>query len=476
MRNKMKRHVLPLLLTACALAACSRTVPVNTELAQPVVDAKLIGVIAPKTLAQTHNDLTVGCEVLDRDYADYHAYKEYLSELGIRKIRLQAGWAKTEKEKGVYDFAWLDSIIDDAVARGLEPWLQTSYGNELYEGGGSRYLGAAIPTSEEALDAWYKWVHAMAVRYKGKVHEWEIWNEPDDFMAKHPEEVVAFTIHTAEVIKEVDPEAKIAAFALAFWRPDDFKDAMTRIQKAGKLDLFEWISYHWYRYRPEDMYGWVRAMQDTLDRLGIKTLIRQGETGAPSKGHMGGSLTNYDWSEISQSKWALRRMLSDRGRDIPTTIYGMSDMNYRQDDAIKRKNVKGLLESDDNNQIVRRKQSFFGVRNLVAVWELLGDHTPSDMISVEGEGSYSVYPYVDAQGYHSFVVWDDAKAPVDAVEAPLRTVTVKNGKFRKPVCVDIRTGNVYAIKAKKTGTDWVLSVPIYDSPVYVVDKSSLILK
>jgi len=460
---------------AIGLLSCG-TVKVNDELAQPVVDAKLIGVIAPKTLAQTHNDLTVGCEVLDRDYADYHAYKEYLSELGIRKIRLQAGWAKTEKEKGVYDFAWLDSIIDDAVARGLEPWLETSYGNDIYEGGGTKYLGATFPTSEEALNAWYKWVHAMAVRYKGKVHEWEIWNEPDGYMMKHTEDFTAFTIRTAETIKEVDPDAKIAALALAAWRPDAFKKFLTLAQEAGKLDLFEWVSYHWYHYRPEDMYKKVNAMLDTLSQFDTKIQIRQGETGAPSIGHKGGALKNYDWSEISQSKWALRRMLSDRGRDIPTTIFCISDMNYGKDDGIKTKNHKGLLESDDKNQIVRRKQAFYGVRNLVAVWDLLEEHAPSDMVAVEGEGSYSVYPYVDAQGYHSFVVWDDAKAPVDAVEAPLRTITVRGGKFRKPVCVDIRTGNVYAIKSKKDGADWVLSVPVYDSPVYVVDKARLEMK
>ena len=169
-------------------------------------------------------------------------------------------------------------------------------------------------------------------------------------------------------------------------------------------------------------------------------------------------------------------MLSDRGRDIPTTIFCISDMNYGKDDGIKTKNHKGLLESDDKNQIVRRKQAFYGVRNLVAVWDLLEEHAPSDMVAVEGEGSYSVYPYVDSQGYNSFVVWDDAKAPVDAVEAPLRTITARGGKFRKPVCVDIRTGNVYAIKSKKDGADWVLSVPVYDSPVYVVDKARLEMK
>lgn len=28
--------------------------------------------------------LTIGCETLDRDYADYHKYKKYLEQLGVR--------------------------------------------------------------------------------------------------------------------------------------------------------------------------------------------------------------------------------------------------------------------------------------------------------------------------------------------------------------------------------------------------------
>ena len=451
--------------------------PVNPELTQTVTDAKLIGVIAPKSLSETHNDLTVGCETLDRDYADYHQYKEYLEKLGIRKIRLQAGWAKTEKEKGVYDFAWLDSIIDDAVSRGLEPWLETSYGNPVYEGGGTFILGAKFPTSEEALTAWDNWVRAMAVRYKGKVHEWEVWNEPDRYMANHPEDFTDFTIRTAEVIKEVDPEAKIAILAMASWRPDSFRKVMTLFRDKGKLGLFEWISYHIYRYRPEDSYKAVQALQDSLDKFSTNLIIRQGESGAPSKGHMGGALKDYDWSEISQGKWALRRMLSDKARNIPTTIFCISDMNYfKGSDAIKIKNVKGLLETDNDNRVVRPKQSYFAVQNLVAVWDLMEKTVSAENISVGAEGSYSKYAFQDAKGFNSFVVWNDEKTPTDDVNAPFVPVTVNGGKFRKPVCVDIRTGNVYQIPCKKKGSVWTFEIPVYDSPVYIVNKSRLKFK
>ena len=82
-----------------------------------------IGTIRPRSVAEVGpcDHWTLGCETLDRDFADYDAYKEYLAPLGLRKIRLQAGWAKCERVRGNYDFAWLDHIVDDAIARGLDP-------------------------------------------------------------------------------------------------------------------------------------------------------------------------------------------------------------------------------------------------------------------------------------------------------------------------------------------------------------------
>jgi hypothetical protein len=83
---------------------------------------------------------SIGGETLDRNYASYEAYKKYLGPLGAKRIRLQGGWAKCEKVKGQYDFEWLDNIVDDALSQGVSPWIQPSYGNPIYEGGGQPVL------------------------------------------------------------------------------------------------------------------------------------------------------------------------------------------------------------------------------------------------------------------------------------------------------------------------------------------------
>ena len=45
-------------------------------------------------------------------------WREYLGPLGAKQVRLQGGWAKCEREPGVYEFAWLDAIVDDVLASG----------------------------------------------------------------------------------------------------------------------------------------------------------------------------------------------------------------------------------------------------------------------------------------------------------------------------------------------------------------------
>ena len=138
-----------------------------------MVSYKKIGTLKPRSTKEIASSrITVGCETLDRDFTDFEVYKDYLPLLGVKKIRLQAGWAKTEQIKGVYDWKWLDGIIDFAVENELEPWLETSYGNPIYEGGGAKGLLNSMPTSPEGYAAYDRWVEALVNRYKNKVKGW----------------------------------------------------------------------------------------------------------------------------------------------------------------------------------------------------------------------------------------------------------------------------------------------------------------
>ena len=110
---------------------------------------------------------SVGCETLDRDYADFNNYKKYVGELGVGYARIQSGWAKCEPEKGKYDFKWLDEIVDGLNEQGVRPWMCLCYGNPLY--GADRNLGAGIFTTDEVMKAWRKYVRETVKHYGNRV-------------------------------------------------------------------------------------------------------------------------------------------------------------------------------------------------------------------------------------------------------------------------------------------------------------------
>ena len=49
------------------------------------------------------------------------------------------------RSKGVYDFAWLDRIVDALRADGVECCHETGYGNPIYEGGDGADLMGGFP-------------------------------------------------------------------------------------------------------------------------------------------------------------------------------------------------------------------------------------------------------------------------------------------------------------------------------------------
>ena len=438
------------------------------------------------------NNWLIGCETLDRDFADYNQYKEYLQPLGIKLLRMQAGWAKTEKVKGVYDFAWLDEIINDATSRGLKPWLQTSYGNSLYKGGGGTNLGAGMPLSAEALEGYNKWVAAMVNRYKAKVFDWEIWNEPNfgDNNINTPELIADFNIHTAEIIKKIQPNARISGLALGHIGLEYSERFFKRIAQKKKGKLFDNMTYHDYVYNPDGNYHEVYKLNQTLQKYLPGMKLRQGENGAPSAGGSGrGALWDYEWTELTQAKWDTRRMLGNLGHDIECSIFGLIEMAYTSG-PINKLNYKGIIKSDSTKKVIRPKIAYYAIQNVTSIFDnslegiknLQFTHNIEGAAANENKYAYTTDRSLSVYGYQHkiskkklFTVWMDENIPTDNNKAKLQTFSFSNTDFESPVLVDIITGNVYEIPlgniSKKGNTITLKDIPVYDAPIVIADKS-----
>lgn len=186
----------------------------------------VMAMVAGKDIAGWLNDkelgkrvLSVGFETLDRYLFKPEECYDKLAATGIKWARCQTGWNRCETEKGKYDFAWLDEVVNNLLERGIQPWFNVTYGNKLYmpEAFGEAAVGwVPIYFGEETQKACANFVRALATHFKGRVTHYEIWNEANIPIFWQPGEPNAveylnFIAGCNEIIKGINPNAKIGA-------------------------------------------------------------------------------------------------------------------------------------------------------------------------------------------------------------------------------------------------------------------------
>ena len=460
----------------------------------PSVPLARIGSIAPRGAPDPEDDRwMIGCEVLDRDFADFEAYCAYLVPLGIRSIRLQGGWAKCEREKGKYDFAWLDRPVDFALAHGLNPVLETDYGNPIYAGGGGRDLAAGFPSSEEGLAAWDRWVDALTTHFRGRVRDWAMWNEPDISnpaitdkikSRKTPAEIAAFNVRTARIVKRNIPDARIAGLSLATSNPKFHEDCYREL--GADIGLFHRFIYHGYAPAPEESYANVDLLKALCAKYAPQARMWQGENGCPSEMPGDGlALNHIAWSEVTQAKWDVRRMLGDLGHDVPSSVFTISDY-YHPGRGI---GSYGLLRADGSRQVIAVKAAFYAVRNVATLFDSAATRVATPTVSTPDQ-TLAFHEY-ERHGGRMLVWWDccaffiaaDKKwtrrftRPHDSMETRPGVLTHGGVPFREPLWIDLVSGGVYRIPADAVRTTpqgvTVVGVPVYDSPSVIAERQAV---
>jgi hypothetical protein len=393
--------------------------------------------------------------------------------LGVKKARLQGGWAKTEKRKGVYNFVWLDEIIFDMNDQGVEPWMCLCYGNSLYAGGGGVRLGAQIPKSGDSLRAWTQWVRAMVRRYMDIIDEWEIWNEPNLRQSNASRDYARFMLHTAGQIREIQPEAKILAMSTAGVDTKFVREVLEIAKQQNELDLIDQVTYHPYTKNPDTSYPAVEKLRRTISEFSSQITIRQGENGCPSMRRKTKALRGYDWTEVSQAKWALRRLLGDLGRDLESSYFAIMDMKYPDE-----MNAKGLLKSRKDQTVEYAKPAYYAVQNLASVFDDQLQRVKDFDYKADTMKSISAFAFKNAKtGFHVMAVWLDGDIPSDGAAKMKVNLTCSKVLIKNPVYVDLREGAVYAIPERNVRFDDEKSIfkgiPVYDSPILIADRANL---
>lgn len=437
---------------------------------------RYIGKIRPRHARDiVASNWSIGAETMDRDYTVYANWREHLGPLGVKKARIQSGWAKTEKERGVYDWTWVDEIIPDMVDQGVEPWVCLCYGNPIYPGGGGTGLGGGLVSSKEALQAWERYVAAFVARYAEHVDEWELWNEPRTGRGEGAIQYAKFVIRTAETIRKRQPNAEILFAAGGAFDTSFAKEVLEHLKEQDKLDWVNTIIYHPYKYNPDESYDAALALREIGKSFAPHIDIRQGENGAPSRPGSFGAIAKNEWTERAQAKWALRRLLGDLGRDIPSSYFAICDMKYPS-----RVNYKGLLAINDDKTVHHKKVGYHAVQHLTAVFDDTVTRVKDFEARVTGgqeDSRFSVFGYRGSNEGSLVTLWRSSDTPGKRSDFERVNLAVDGLRFEDPVWADLLTGRVYEIddaawEAADQGASFT-GLAVYDSAVVIAERREI---
>lgn len=420
----------------------------------------IIGEIAPRRSNLDAPSLwSVGVETMDRDYADFSQFRRFVGETGVGYGRLQSGWAKTEQKKGKYDFAWLDEHVDGLIAEGIHPWMCLCYGNPVYSKHGLD-LNAKLFPDGPVMDGWLRYVKACVSRYKNKVTMWEVWNEPDGRSNLDSYALYAnLFVRTAKAIREVDPEAKIAAFGSCSPDREYIRQALELIDKAGGIPLIDYITFHAYWPLPETIVPAIKQLRADVDAYNPDIVLLQGETGCPGQLEYGHAMRNIEWNEYSQAKWDLRQAMTHFSLGIPYSFFTMVDLNYGW-----MLQSFGLIRMNGRKEPVYKRPKFYAVQHVTSLF------TPSwkatDAVKVECNTKAEVVSFgLEKDGVPAgCVLWLGGQRPSGVLERSSCAVSVSGLRLKDPVYIDLLTGYVHSLNGKLN------NVPLWDSPVVITEK------
>lgn len=429
-----------------------------------------------KSVSIAESSLSVGFEVLDRQCFDPTRTYKHLAELGVKWARCQTGWCRCEKERGKYDFAWLDEVVDSLLSIGVQPWFNLGYGNKLYtpDAPDENAVGWAPVYDDSAFQAWLRFVQALAEHFSSRVKHWEIWNEPNAQSFWKPkkgdvEGYVKLVAQTAPVIRKAVPGVTIIGIACGGINMDYINACL----EGGICDYIDVVSYHPYRATPEDGYEKeIVQLREAIaaHRKGIE--LWQGENGCPSKGgpESAGALSELDWNETAQAKWLLRRILTDLRLDIRLTSYfhTVDLLNYRG-----KTNFKGLLRGTDYSL----KPAYYAYQCLCSLFDKKTQHVPLTTELVGQEKVHLQESMFVRNGSAMYAYWypADLLKPWDARKISVRLGFPEGTKISEPILIDSLDGKAYALGGIAVDAKGFTAndLPLLDYPVILTDRSVL---
>jgi len=182
-------------------------------------------------------------------------------------------WSDLEPQRDKWNFDRLDKFVSLAQEHSVDaemvigmppPWASARPAEEPKFRPGS----AAEPGD---LEDWRNYVRTLATRYKGKIHYWEVWNEPNlkSFYSGTHESMILVQREAYRILKQVDStNMVISPAAVGGVNGPEWLDGFLR---AGGAPFCDIIGFHFYvtPKTPEEMLPLIQRVRAVMRANGV---------------------------------------------------------------------------------------------------------------------------------------------------------------------------------------------------------------
>jgi hypothetical protein len=130
-------------------------------------------------------------------------------------------------------------------------------------------IGGGLAAEPKDMQDWRDYVQSVATQYKGRIHDWELWNEANDkaFYSGTPEQLVKLAQAAYEILKRVDPSNTVTAPSLTYGMQGT--SWLESYLRAGGGKYADVIAYHLYVAAPEDELPLIQKIRSVMAANGV---------------------------------------------------------------------------------------------------------------------------------------------------------------------------------------------------------------
>ena len=444
-----------------------------------------IGYLKKKSSAEIA-DSPWGIQYLGREYP-HDLLMQRIGEAGIKWARLSVRWSDVEVTPGRYDWSLVDNLVAGLTERGVSIFFNSGCASHpAYHDFPEGYNYP--PTDEpKALEAYCRYMAAAVEHFGSRIRHYEVWNEPNIKLFWRPEPdpqaYALLTRRASAAMRAVDPAIKVIGGVTAGVHPAARAFIEGMLSEPGTPEAIDILCYHAYNPSPDETYEDVLAMRALVDRFRPGLPMWQGECGCPSSGDTIHFRGDAPWGYNCQSKWLLRRLLTDYMAGAEVSVYFLIVEFYGNllpgsPDLRMGYNTKGLVQ----HTTWQTKPAYYTLQNLAAAmdstWKPAGESAQIDV--VDPGIFYGIGPHEDRfpcvprsltlrrEGVPMLAYWLPWR-PQEIIRPATVRITWKGAAWKEPVCVDLISGAVSEVK--RVGD--AIEVPLADYPLLLAERGAL---